>query len=301
MMSKLLSAIFFLVVFNSCDNNDISSVTEEKVISGTGAFIFNDFTPLDAKPINVFYHIPENTTAQSKIVMVLHGASRNAAEYRDAWIAQANQKNLIIIAPEFSDEYFPGGDTYNLGNVFEDGDHPSLQTKNNENEWTFSLIEPLFNKIKSLTNNTSLNYNIYGHSAGAQFAHRFLLFKPNANVNKVIVSAAGWYTLPDENTDFPYGLGNSFTNINLNNFFNQNITIQIGDLDNNPNSPGLRHNQTVDLQGLNRYDRAYNFYNFCMNKATEVESSFNWQIIETPNTGHEFDNGINQASSIINF
>ena len=38
--------------------------------------------------------------------------------------------------------------------------------------------------------------DLFGHSAGSQVAHRFLLFKPTNKTNKVILSAAGWYTVP---------------------------------------------------------------------------------------------------------
>ncbi len=298
-MNKFFIFLLSLAFFTACDNNDVSSDTTEDSISGTGAFIFNDYTPLASQPINVFYHIPANATPTTKILFVFHGAGRNAAEYRDAWIAQASQKNLILVVPEFSDNYFPGGDSYNLGNVFEDGDHPSAATLNNESQWTFSLIEPLFDKIKSLTDNTSTNYSIYGHSAGAQFAHRFLLFKPQAHVEKIVASAAGWYTLPDSTVDFPYGLNHSFVGIDLTNFFAQELTIQIGELDNDPNSPALRHNNTVDQQGDNRYDRAYYFYNLGATIAEESNTTFNWQIIETPNTTHDFEPTIEQAADLL--
>lgn len=298
-MKKIFIILISLAFITACDNNDVSYETEENTISGTGAFIFNDYQPLATKPLNVFYHVPQNVTSNTKILFVFHGSGRNAAEYRDAWISKANEYGVIIVAPEFSDNYFPGGDSYNLGNVFMDGNHPSASTLTNESQWTFSLIEPLFNKIKSLTDNNSSKYDIYGHSAGAQFTHRFLLFKPNAHVDKVIASAAGWYTLPDETVDFPYGLNNSFTDFNLNNFFNQNLIIQIGELDNDPNSPALRHNTTVDQQGDNRYDRAYYFFNLSETIAQQSNSSFNWQIIETPNTAHEFGPTINQAAEVL--
>ncbi|MDR6302064.1 hypothetical protein [Mesonia maritima] len=294
--------IFFglILLFISCDENDVSTEVDEEKITGTGAIYYDEYSPLTSKPINVFYHIPDGYATSMPILFVLHGAGRNAAEYRNAWIEEANAKNIIIIAPEFSDENFPGGDQYNLGNVFVDGDNPSTQTLNNEAKWTFSLIEPIFNKVKSLIGNSSNKYDIYGHSAGAQFAHRFLMLKPNANVNTIIASAAGWYTLPDDTIEFPYGIQNSpIENIDASNYFSKKLIIQIGTLDNDPNSPGLRHNSIVDMQGDNRYDRAYYFYNESKMIAEELNINFNWQLVETPNEDHDYKLTIPQAADLL--
>ena len=70
-------------------------------------------------------------------------------------ISKANQYNFIVIVPEFSNTNFSGGDTYNLENVFIDGDNPSASTLNPEEAWTFSVIEPLIDYIKQNLNNNS--------------------------------------------------------------------------------------------------------------------------------------------------
>jgi len=36
-----------------------------------------------------------------------------------------------------------------------------------------------------------------------------------------------------------------------------------------------------------------------MTKAEAINTSFNWQIIETPNTGHEFEPTIEQAADLL--
>ncbi|MEX0596306.1 MAG: hypothetical protein WD512_07380, partial [Candidatus Paceibacterota bacterium] len=208
--------------------------------------------------------------------------------------------NFILIAPEFSEEYYPTGDQYNLGNVFIDGDNPSTATLNPENVWTFSIIEPLFDFVKQTMQNTSTNYHIIGHSAGGQFAHRLVLFKPNTRFQTVVASASGWYTVPDVSVDFPYGFKKSpLINQSITQIFTKKLHIQIGSADNNPNSPGLRHNEQADAQGLNRLTRAYYFFNFANDHAIENNYNFQWQITTAQELNHDFIPAVNYAADLI--
>ncbi len=45
---------------------------------------------------------------------------------------------------------------------------------------------------------------LFGHSAGAQFVHRFVLAHPD-RVHRYALGAAGWYTMPDAQFEFPLG------------------------------------------------------------------------------------------------
>ena len=62
------------------------------------------------------------TTPDKPVVIVQHGASRNGAEYCEAWIPAAEQHGLLIVAITFSKEAWPDAVTYNNGHVLdEDG------------------------------------------------------------------------------------------------------------------------------------------------------------------------------------
>ena len=141
-------------------------------ITGTGLFSFNLSQFSINAVMDVYYHIPDGIGPQTPILMVLHGGSRNADDYRDAFIEKSNSLGFIVVAPEFSQASFPGGDSYNLGNIFIDGDNPTSETLNPEYEWSFSILDPLFSHVKDLTNNTSQTYDVFGNSAGGQVAHR---------------------------------------------------------------------------------------------------------------------------------
>ena len=294
-----------LLTLNSCDNNETfpeisSNVTNLGInLKGTGSFVFDAFAPLANKPTTVYYHIPTGVTQNTKIVVVFHGAGRDALESRDALVGHADRNQQILIVPEFSQQNFPGGDGYNLGNVFEDGDSPSSSTLKDEGEWAFSLVEPLFDYVKTATANTSSSYHVFGFSAGGQFAHRFVFFKPTANFDKVVAASSGWYTMPDDQIDFPYGIKESpVLGSSLASIFSKPLTVLVGELDNDQNS-GIRSNSNVDVQGNNRLARANYFYDQSNLISTGASAPFNWQFVSLPNVTHDLVGTANYAFNTV--
>lgn len=306
-MKKYLFPFFFifLVLFNQCtihkdsEINNINSNFNSSTI-GTGSFDFTYSSNSFNKILKIYYHIPENRNNLSKIVFVFHGINRNAIEYRNALIAKANQYNFILIVPEFSEINFPTSNNYNYGNVYQNGESPSPTTLNPESNWTFSIIEPLFDYISSNLSNLNNDYYLLGHSAGAQFAHRFLMFKPQSRASKTIISAAGLYTFPNSNIIFPYGFGQSIlSNSSKELLYKKDFFLQVGALDNNPNSSNLVNNTLADAQGLHRLERATNFYNFCQQDAQNLNVEFNWNFTIVPNLTHDFNQAVSKGADAL--
>ncbi len=288
-------------MFYSCDNyEEVGPNSPSEVINtGSGLLNYTYQTSEGEIAIDVYYHVPDADLTTMPIVFVFHGNSRNAVEYRNSWVDEANKNGFIIITPKFSSANFPGGDGYNLGNVFEDGDNPSSASLNNEQDWAFSVIEPLFDQLKFQLGNSSNTYNIFGFSAGGQFAHRFVMFKPDARVDKIVASASGWYTVPDNTVEFPYGIDNCpIESTPASSYFSKNMTIQIGTLDNDPSAPALRRNSIVDQQGTNRYARAFYMFNSSKSIAESLGVEFNWQLVETLANAHNNDGAVEQAAEI---
>lgn len=272
----------------------------EQELQGTGFFEYSGYEPFADKTIPVYYHVPEDANSNTPILFIFHGNSRNAFDYRNALIDKSNEHNFVIICPRFSSQDFPGGDVYNLGNVYVDGDNPQPSELNPTDEWTFSVIEPLFDEVKQLLNSEQESYDIFGHSAGGQFAHRFMLFRPDARFNRVLISAPGWYTTLDSNLGFPYGLSNSILeDLDLDLIYNKDLTLLIGELDNDPNAGGLRRNSTVDLQGTNRFDRALHFFNQAQQQASNASSIFNWHLEINAMAGHDYRIAASKAADIL--
>ena len=275
--------------------------------NSTGSFIYNpELDHLNRNEVEVFYHIPEGNISSMPILFSFHGASRNADDYRDYWIDMANQNGFMVFAPEFSTMNYPGlGDNYLMGNVFDDGDNPEENELNAPSDWTFSVIEPLFDFIKSDISGEQETYNAWGHSGGSQFLHRFALFIQNSRLGVGVCSNAGWYTVPENEIDFPYGIALPFLPLNQNlfnflqnsnfeldvnyeQFFQKDLIIHLGTNDIDPHSSGLRHNGVVDnQQGLNRFVRGQYFYNFSQQESDNLNMPFNWELHFVDGVGHQ--------------
>jgi len=269
-------------------------------IFSSGSLRYGNAELINNSEINVYYYVPDGINSLTPVLFTFHGQNRNADDYRDAMMTKADDLGFIVVAPEISSSLFPGGDGYNLGNVYIDGDNPSPQTLNPESEWAFSLIEPLFDYMKQQVGNQSPGYSVFGNSAGAQFAHRFMMFKPDARVQSAVISAAGWYTTLNLNMGFPYGLGSSILkDVSFSDFFSRNVTIMVGEDDTNPNASSLRHNTRVDQQGLNRLTRAQYFYDGAKTKATQDNEIFNWDFLINPNMDHDFRLASTKAADIL--
>jgi len=290
---------FGLVILYGCDKNE-TEFTDVNQFTGTGDYTFNSYEPFSAQPITCFYHIPETATGNSPIMIALHGSGREANNMRDYLIEKADEKNFIVLAPEFSEIYFPGSDSYNLGNIFDDGDNPEPESLNPTEEWTFSVIDPIYEDFKERVGNTTSTYDIFGHSAGSQILHRFLIFQPEASYNRVVCAAAGWYNMPDNSVSFPYGLEDSpAENANLGNIFAREVYVIVGENDVDPNSANLRHTPQADLQGNNRLERAQYFYNDSRSIADDLNLNFNWNYGLVPNAGHEGDANAVYAADLL--
>ena len=303
---KVTTVLIFFPFIIGCSSKEDSDVIENNVPediefvneiqddsikpNSTGVFTFTPTGVLSDKSINVYYHTPQGDLTNFPILFSFHGGSRNADEYRDDWIQMANTNNFMVFAPEFNSDDFPSGDMYNLANIFQDGDNPSSDTFNSPDSWTFSIIDQLFDFIKSEIGGNQTTYNAWGHSAGAQFLHRFVFYLPNSKLNIAVCSNAGWYTVPESGVVFPYGLLESqLSNSNLISAFSKKLYVHLGDADTDPNSSSLRHNDIVDeQQGLNRLVRGRYFFETSQEKAESLNATFNWEKTpEVPGVAHD--------------
>jgi len=234
-----------------------------------------------AIPVRLF--VPEAADADTPIVIVMHGASREAERYYSDWRTEAVKLGLIVVVPYFSREDFPRSAHYNLGYVFE----PETGDQRPAESWTFAMIEPLFDAVVERLGGQQTHYTLFGHSAGSQFLHRFLYYVPDARVKRAIAANAGWYTMPDFGVRYPYGLAESgLSEEILAGYFARDLVVLLGAADTLREDEDLRKTPEAELQGPHRFDRGHTFYRVARAKAADLGVEFNWRLQEVPGAGH---------------
>jgi hypothetical protein len=290
------AAIFLLLFASACSDKDKPATQWE----GSGMQVFYDEALSEPRSLRLFYYVPEKKQEKMPVVMVFHGIERNAIEYRDALISKAAAKGFILVVPEFSEEVFPGTNAYALGDMYPDGELPKADSLRPANTWSYAIVPRILQFVRMKTPAAGTEVMCIGHSAGAQFLHRALLFLPDFRVDAAVVSAAGWYTLPDQQVNFPYGTGISPADSTYHAaFFQRKIKVQAGMNDNNPNSSTLRHTPEADAQGLHRLARAQYFHNRCAQLAAQAGNPFNWSLHLIPNLGHDFTQAVNHSADLL--
>ena len=255
----------------------------ESISPGTsGSFEFTGYEPLESRPVTVWYDAPEGDLTSVDVLIVMHGQGRNGEDYLDDWTPHARRNGALLIVPEFSEEFYPGSDSYNVGNLVTDsGDEVP------ESRWTFSIIEPLFDYVQTDTGNRSDGYFLFGHSAGAQFVHRFMLFKPENRVKRAVSANAGWYTATESDVEFPYGLrGSPSTDAGLRRALAAPLTILLGEDDVDTDADNLRSTPESDRQGENRLARGHFFFEAGRDAAGALGASFAWRLETVPGAEH---------------
>lgn len=247
-------------------------------LPGRGSFSFEQ----GGHQLTVWHYQPARATADSPILFVIHGVGRNAEEYLTDWIEYADQGGFNLVVPEFSKTEFPGEAAFNSGNLFDTEGRPRPRP-----EWSYSVIEPLFDVMRQKLGSRRADYMIYGHSAGAQFVQRFLYFVPEARLSHVIAANAGWYMLPDLATPFPYGLkGTGADEAALRAALARPLVVLLGESDTDSNHQSLRRTPEADAQGLYRLARGQYFFDRAKSAAAARQVPHNWRLATAPGIAH---------------
>lgn len=267
----------------TASDNGGSDVREIQVFAGGVKTAFVHKTPGNPD-VPMYITVPANLTAATHVLLNMHGNGRTASSYHDTWHPWTRNNNYILVTPYFSDSDWPDSG-YHQGNVFEEEN--CVGALNPESRWSFTIVDEAFTHLKDRFQLNDNKYDIWGHSAGAQFIHRMMLWKPSARIRFGMAANSGWYTAPDTTIACPYGLQHpllNFTTQQLVDYTNRHMLIFRGTEDTLRDSE-LRTTPEADAQGLNRWERAQYMYN----KGVEINVNLNWQLIPVPNSGHDKD------------
>ena len=242
------------------------------------------FTGWAGPPVAVRMFVPEVGAETAPVVIVMHGASRDAPRYFGDWKALAAAQDFIVVVPFFSKQHFPGAERYNLGYVFD----PDTGRERPREKWTFAAIEPLFDEVVRQVGGEQSAYTIYGHSAGGQFVHRFMYYEPQARARQFIAANAGWYTLPDFGIEYPYGLlGSGIADDALAEIFSKKLILLLGRDDTDVNADKLRKTPEAERQGPNRLARGNTMYRVAASYAGKRDMTFNWKLLTIDGADHD--------------
>ena len=234
------------------------------------------------QPLDYYAYIPERPQ-ENRVLVTMHGISRNAKEHVQGFIPQAEQFGVTIIAPLFPKSNFPR--YQQLGNSVQQGraDLAFDQILQDAAKWLQLSCFPL---------------TIFGFSGGGQFSHRYAMFYPH-NISRMVLAAPGWFTFPDPDQHYPYGLRSTTDwpklNFDAEPFLQIPTLVLIGDED-DLRDEDLNKERRIDaLQGFNRIERGERWVNAmrAMGRAFAVPTDFRFEKV--PKANHAFESYMGHA------
>lgn len=251
---------------------------------GKSRFEFIDHQGDPTRPVTAWTFIPEGCLPDCQVQYVFHGVARNGEEYLGNWIASAKAGRFIVVVPEFSRRHYPKDTDYSLGRVLNEPD---------PRKWAFAVPDHLFDHLKARLKLRADTYRAFGHSAGGQFVHRWLLFRPDNRASVIIAANPGWYTMPEwdpENStlSFPFSLvGSPIGQKQLQEALSRPFTLMLGERDTDPKHKTLNRSPGALAQGAHRLKRGQTFFAAARDAARRLGSVFAWDLVVVPNTAHD--------------
>lgn len=250
------------------------------------------FAYWDKPDVEIFYITPEIINKDTKVIFVIHGNSRNAEDYLSAWIPHVTNKNVIVAAPQFRKIDFR---YFFLLEMAES----SGKVNSDKDEYINNSISLFFNYLKSKFSLSTETYSMFGHSAGAQFTHRYMLLSMDNRISNTVIANAGWYTFITDD-EFPYGINNSPINISSEQikwFMSKKANLLIGSDD--VGFQSVNSSKGANLQGLTRVDRATNYFDSLIMNAESRGYALRWNYRVLDKVDHDYKKVTPYAAQIL--
>lgn len=227
--------------------------------------------------------VPRAISAETPVLFVHHGVNRNGDDYRDFWLPLVDEADLLVIAPEFPTEGFPGAPWYNYGN--RDDADGGIKPRA---EWTYGVPGRVFAALRAAGVTARRGFGQFGHSAGGQFVHRAMSLGFRDNVVAAVSANAGTYAMPDLATSFPFGLGAAgLDEAGLAAMLRFRLTVMAGTADIDTTSEHFPKDAAAMAQGETRYARAHRYIATARAAAAARGIPCGWTIIDVPGIGHD--------------
>ena len=231
---------------------------------------------------------PRHCDADTPVLFVHHGINRNGYDYRDYWLPLVDEAGVLVVAPEFSKEMFPGSRWYNFGNLQDEAGESQPRE-----QCTYAIVGRLFEALRTAGVTRQAGYGLFGHSAGGQYVHRLLSLGFRDKVVAAVTANAGTYAMPDLSVDFPYGLGSTGeggTGVDeegVRVLLRFRLTVMAGTADIDNTSANFPKEPQAMLQGATRHERAHRYIANAREAAVRRGFPCAWTIIDVPDVAHD--------------
>jgi pimeloyl-ACP methyl ester carboxylesterase len=171
-----------------------------------------------------------------------------------------------------------------------DAEATGLTVNRDRDDWIYADFDRIFEVARGALELDTQSYDLFGHSAGGQILHRFALFHASSRADRILAANSGWYTLPDFETAFPYGLKDTgMAADEIRKALQSRLVVFLGELDDENETRGsLRETPEADRQGPGRLERGRYFFASAQNLAAELDTEMKWTIEVVPGVGHEY-------------
>lgn len=234
--------------------------------------------------LDYYLYLPKNISESSRVLVSVHGISRNAKTHVQRFASLAEQYGVIVVAPYFSEHRFP--DYQRLGRT-------GLGLRADK------ALDSVLSDVTRLTGVMTDQVYMFGFSGGAQFVHRYLMAYPDRVVSAAL-GAAGWYTFPDVSVRFPYGIKNNKRLPDLRfdpkQFLQVPVSVLVGAED-TERDDALRKSDRLDsTQGTTRVERAQRWVVSMSAAAKQYGLGTEYGFSILPNSDHSFSRSIKHGA-----
>ena len=249
---------------------------KERTNEGGDAFIHSE--AIDATLAGVGGHLVRGDDPRSPLVVAVHGIARQSRMTLGCFADQASARGYGVLAPHFEEGRFDDFQRLGRRGRGERADLALLDT-----------IDRLSGRVAGSDPASAPRVFLVGYSAGAQFAHRFMMAHPE-RVLGVASLSAGWYTLPDPRRAYPLGMrtDGSLPGVRFepSRFLRIPTLVAVGSSDTDQDEGLRRSRRVVRTQGSNRVERAHRWTEAMSEIAREQSTPSRVRFLELDGAGH---------------
>jgi poly(3-hydroxybutyrate) depolymerase len=239
-----------------------------------GRYLKSSIQTKNQNVLQYFVRMPKHYSKDSKLLILVHGITRKPLQMLSLLAKDVDKHQPIMVAPLFDRQTWRGYQQLNCMHSKERADNALLSV------------------ISDLTETLDLQKtrcNLVGFSGGGQFAHRFAFAHPD-RIEKLVTISAGWYTHPDNQLQYPYGTktDNNHGITFLDKPYSSHTLALVGDNDIHVDSSLNMDPRIIEIQGLNRVERAKKWISALREYAEGGQNNNSIRLKIMKDVGHSF-------------